>query len=116
MPGCPLHILLVEDDEIDAEFIVRGFQQQGAQQPITVVGDGIEALARLRGLSGPAALAQPYLIITDINMPRMNGIELLRELRRDPRLAQSVVFVLKEAALEADKLAAYEQLIAGYLL
>jgi CheY-like chemotaxis protein len=116
MPGRSLHILLVEDNDVDAELIVREFQQQGGQQIITLARDGIEALERLRGLPGHAKLVQPYLIITEIDMPRMNGLEFLRELRQDPQLRQSVVFVLTRSALEEDKLAAYEQQIAGYLL
>jgi CheY-like chemotaxis protein len=111
-----LHILLVEDDEIDVEFVIRGFRSGEGQQIITVAGDGIEALDILRGQSGHAKLVQPYLIITDISMPLMNGIEFLRNLRRDPQLRQSLVFVLTGSALEADKLAAYDLQVAGYLL
>jgi CheY-like chemotaxis protein len=116
MPGRSVHVLLVEDDDVDAELIVRGFQQKDGQQIITVVGDGIEALERLRGQAGHPKPVQPYLIITDISLPRMNGIEFIRELRRDSKLRQSVIFVLTSSALEADKRAAYEQQIAGYLL
>ena len=67
-----VHILLVEDDEIDAEAIVRGFQKQKIQNPITVVANGIEALSALRGEEGYARIPAPYLILLDLNMPRMN--------------------------------------------
>ena len=111
-----LHILLVEDDDVDAEFIVRVFQHNAAQPLITVARNGIEALAVLRGIAGHATPLQPYLILTDLNMPQMNGLEFLRELRQDPQLRQSIVFVLTSSALEEDKRAAYEQQVAGYLL
>ncbi len=116
MPGRPLHILLVEDDDVDAELIIRGFQGRDSQQRITVARNGLEALNILRGLSGQATPVPPYLILTDLSMPQMNGLEFLRELRRDPQLRRSVVFVLTGSALEGDKRAAYEQQIAGYLL
>lgn len=116
MPGRPLHILLVEDDDVDAELIVRGFRSRQGEQLITVARNGLEALDILRGLSGHAKPVQPYLILTDINMPQMNGFEFLRELRRDPQLRQSMVFVLTGSALETDMRVAYGQQIAGYLL
>jgi CheY-like chemotaxis protein len=116
MPERPLHILLVEDDDCDAELILRGFRSREGQQIITVARDGIEALDILRGQAGHTKPVQPYLILTDINMPQMNGFEFLRELRQDPQLRQSVVFVLTGSALEEDKRAAYGQQIAGYLL
>jgi CheY-like chemotaxis protein len=67
-------------------------------------------------MAGQATPLDPYIILTDINMPQMNGIEFLRELRQDPQLRQSIVFVLTTSELEADIRAAYEQQIAGYLL
>lgn len=111
-----LHILLVEDDEIDAEFIVRVFQHASGQPLVTVARNGVEALAVLRGMAGQATPMDPYIILTDINMPQMNGLEFLRELRQDPQLRRSIVFVLTTSALEEDKRAAYEQQVAGYLL
>jgi len=106
----------VEDDEIDAEFIVRVFQHDDAQPLITVARNGVEALAVLRGMVGQATPLDPYIILTDINMPQMNGLEFLRELRQDPQLRQSIVFVLTSSALEEEKRAAYDQQVAGYLL
>ncbi|MFN8489375.1 MAG: response regulator [Caldilineaceae bacterium] len=109
-------ILLVEDDEIDAEAIVRSFRRQQIANPITIVQDGIEALQCLRGENGYTRLPWPYLILLDINMPRMNGIEFLEIVRRDVELKQSVVFVLTTSNRDEDKLAAYNAQIAGYLL
>jgi len=112
----PVHILLVEDDEVDAEAIVRAFRKQKIQHPITIVPDGFEALKVLRGQVDQPRLPAPYLILLDLNMPRMNGIEFLHVLRQDPELRCSVVFVLTTSDSNNDKLAAYNAQIAGYLL
>lgn len=116
MPGQHIHILLVEDDEIDAEAIMRGFYAQKIANPFTLVSDGIEALSVLRGTNGMPRLPRPYMILLDINMPRMNGLEFLEVLRADPELAQSVVFVLTTSNRDEDMMAAYNHQIAGYLL
>jgi CheY-like chemotaxis protein len=112
----PVHILLVEDDEVDAEAIVRGFHSQRIGNPFTIVPDGLEALNALRGANGHARLPRPYMVLLDINMPRMNGIEFLQVLRQDPNLKQSVVFVLTTSNRDEDIMAAYNEQIAGYLL
>lgn len=111
-----LHILLVEDDYVDAEQLRRAFQQQRLPNPVTHVIDGVDALQVLRGEGGYARLPRPYLILLDINMPRMNGLEFLQALRRDAELKRSVVFVLTTSARDEDIMAAYNAQIAGYLL
>lgn len=111
-----VHILLVEDDEVDAEAIVRAFRKQNLKHPITIVSDGFEALRVLRGETGAKRLQAPLLILLDLNMPRMNGVEFLQILRQDPQLRCSVVFVLTTSDSDQDKLAAYSAQIAGYLL
>ena len=86
-------LLLVEDDAVDAEAIQRAFRQQRIANPFVVVRDGVEALAALRGERGPL-VPHPFLVLLDVNMPRMNGIEFLEALRADPVLSRTVVFVL----------------------
>jgi CheY-like chemotaxis protein len=110
------HILLVEDDEIDAEIVQRAFRQQQINYPIVHASDGIEALQMLRGEGKYPGLLQPYLILLDINLPRVNGIEFLQALRQDASLKQSIVFVLTTSNREEDKIAAYNEQIAGYFL
>ncbi len=112
----PLHILLVEDDEVDAEYLVRSFRQQGGMLTWTVVGNGLEALALLRSPHSQTGLRYPYLIVSDINMPLMNGLEFLHVLRQDPELRKAVVYILSSSNLAADKAAAYAHQAAGYLL
>jgi CheY-like chemotaxis protein len=111
-----IHILLVEDDDIDAEAIVRAFRKQKIANPVTIVSDGIEALKVLRGTGDQERLPRPYLILLDINMPRMNGIEFLQVLRQDAELERSIVFMLTTSNRDEDKLAAYDEQIAGYLV
>lgn len=108
-------LLLVEDDLVDAEAIQRAFRQQRIANPFVVVPDGVEALAALRGESD-VEVPHPRVVLLDINMPRMNGLEFLEELRRDPALSQTVVFVLTTSDREEDKVAAYENHVAGYIL
>lgn len=109
-------ILLVEDDVIDVEGIKRTFRKNRIANPIRHASDGIEALARLRGADGEPPLERPYLILLDLNMPRMNGLEFLEELRKDELLHDSIVFVLTTSDADQDKTAAYEKYIAGYLV
>lgn len=111
-----IHILLVEDDAVDAEAIIRGFRRQRISNPFTVASDGIEALNALRGKDGHPLLPRPYLILLDIKLPRMDGLEFLRLLRQDSDLKRSVVFVLTNSNRDEDKLAAYDERIAGYLI
>ncbi len=108
-----LNILLVEDDEVDVMNVRRAFEKAHITNPVFVAGDGIEALEKLRSGAIPN---HRRLILLDLNMPRMNGIEFLRELRRDPELCQTVVVVLTTSAEERDKLDAYGLNIAGYLV
>lgn len=114
-PNLPLHVLLVEDDEVDIEFMRRGLEAAGPRFSVTVVRNGIEALNLLRGQHGQRP-RQPCLLLLDLNLPMMNGLEVLYELRRDPALRRQIVFVLTTSDLEQDRVAAYEHQVAGYLL
>lgn len=112
----PFHILLVEDDDVDAEVVLRAFRRQNIRNPFTIVPNGVEALHALRGEEGYERLPRPLFILLDINMPRMNGLEFLHTLRKDPDLKRSIVFVLTTSNSDEDKSAAYDEQIAGYLL
>lgn len=111
-----VEVLLVEDDDVDVEAVRRAFERERIANPIHVAHDGAEALDCLRGTNGRERIRSPFLILLDINMPRMNGLEFLGELRRDPQLASSVVFVLTTSDRDEDRLASYRKNIAGYIL
>ncbi|WP_040615020.1 response regulator [Oceanicola granulosus] len=110
----PLDIVLVEDDDGDAKAIRRALQKAGIANPVVRVIDGVEALSLLRGESGRAP--PRYVLLVDLNMPRMNGIEFLAELRSDPRLKRAVVFVITTSDDVRDLMAAYGEQVAGYIL
>jgi CheY-like chemotaxis protein len=110
MKRSPVNILLVEDDSIDAKAFVRAMAKLRIGNPVTHAKDGVEGLEKLQ------AMPRPNLVILDINMPRMNGIELLRMIRADERLRDTIVFVLTTSNDEEDKFEAYNLNVAGYML
>ncbi|WP_136439964.1 response regulator [Pacificoceanicola onchidii] len=110
--GPPLNILLVEDDDGDAKAVSRAVAKCCLPVVLTRALDGIEALELMRDASGP--LPARYLVLADLNMPRMNGIEFLAALRGDPRLRETVVFVMTTSQSEEDRRAAYAHSVAGY--
>ncbi|NND99145.1 MAG: response regulator, partial [Pirellulaceae bacterium] len=111
----PVTLLVVDDDEVDAQGIERAFRKQKIANPLVFATDGIEALKILRGDDGPT-VHRPFLILLDLNMPRMGGLEFLGELRADERLRDSIVFVLTTSDADQDKIAAYEKNVAGYIV
>jgi CheY-like chemotaxis protein len=113
MDGRPLHILLVEDDDIDVMNVRRAFQRNNITNQIHVASNGLEALQMLRSGQIPP---DRRIILLDLNMPKMNGIEFLRELRADPQLAPVPVVILTTSNDERDKIDAYNLNVAGYLL
>lgn len=113
MPAAKLNILLVEDDELDAMNVQRALRDSDSVNPLTVACDGIEALDLLRG--GTLSLDR-LLVVIDLNMPRMNGLELLGELRRDEALCTLPVVVLTTSDEDSDKRRAFDLNAAGYVL
>ena len=109
-------ILLIDDDEVDAEAVRRSFRLHQLPNQIIHALDGLEALDLLCGKAAIPPLPKPYIILLDINLPRMNGLEFLRQLRQDPDLKSSVVFVLTTSNRPEDKVAAYQKQVAGYIL
>ena len=111
-----IHILLVEDDEVDQMAIKRAFRKKKISNPVYIAKDGIEALAILRGEGGYQQLPRPFMVLLDLNMPRMNGIEFLNVIRKDKELRRSIVFVLTTSKAEKDRIMAYDYNVAGYIL
>jgi len=108
-----LNILLVEDDQVDVMNVRRAFDRNRIANPLFVASDGAEALDMLRDGRVPGGRR---IVLLDLNMPRMNGIEFLRELRHDPALRLIPVVVLTTSNDERDKVEAYNLNVAGYLL
>jgi CheY-like chemotaxis protein len=108
-----LNILLVEDDQVDVMNVKRAFDRNRISNPLFVAGDGVEGLEMLRSGNIPD---ERRLVLLDLNMPRMNGIEFLRELRADKDLHLTPVVVLTTSDDERDKIDAYNLNVAGYLL
>ncbi|MBD2305164.1 response regulator [Chroococcidiopsis sp. FACHB-1243] len=117
MKGKMIHILLVEDDEVDVMNVKRAFKKNNITNSLYTASDGIEALSILRGSEGASPIPQERrLILLDLNMPRMNGIEFLRELRGDANLKQIPVVMLTTSNEDRDKVEAYNLNVAGYIL
>ena len=106
-------ILLVDDDDVDYMAVQRAMQQLRLLNPIVRARDGIEALSILTSVDG---IKGPYLILLDLNMPRMNGFEFLEQIRSDPSLSSSVVFMLTTSSTDEDRMKAYSHHVAGYMV
>jgi CheY-like chemotaxis protein len=108
-----LTILLVDDDEVDVMTVKRAFAKANITNQVFVATNGVEALELLRRDAMPP---QRRLVLLDLNMPRMNGIEFLREVRKDPALSALTVVVLTTSNEDRDRVEAYQLNVAGYLL
>jgi CheY-like chemotaxis protein len=111
-----VNILLVDDDDVAAEAVVRSLRKHTMDFPVTLARDGMEALEILRCTHKDLSIEKPYIILLDLNMPRMNGFEFLQEVRTDENLHDSIVFVLTTSDFDSDKSRAYHQNIAGYMV
>lgn len=111
-----IQILLVDDDELDVMNVRRAFKRNNITNPLFVAGNGLDALALLRD-PGPGGIPRERrLVLLDLNMPRMNGLEFLRELRQDPDLRHITVVVLTTSDDDRDRVEAYQLNVAGYIL
>jgi CheY-like chemotaxis protein len=108
-----LNIFLVEDDEVDIMNVRRAFEKNHITNPLFVARNGVEALEKLRSGEVPKGRR---IVLLDLNMPRMNGIEFLRELRSDSELASTPVIILTTSSNDRDKVDAYNLNVAGFLV
>ncbi len=109
-------ILLVEDDDIDAEAVTRSLTKRRLANPVVRARNGREALDILKGRKDGVEVRAPFIILLDLNMPVMNGLEFLAAVRADPELHSAVVMVLTTSNAERDRKAAYEHNVAAYIL
>ncbi len=111
------NLLLVDDDEIDVMTVQRAFKKNNITNNLYIATNGIEALAMLRSDSNPPVVPpQRRLILLDLNMPKMGGIEFLRELRKDDAIKAIPVIVLTTSNEDKDKVEAYNLNVAGYIV
>jgi CheY-like chemotaxis protein len=111
------HILLVDDDQVDVMNVQRAFKKNSITHQLHIAYNGIEALDLLRGTQGKEKINPlPRIILTDINMPKMSGLEFLKELRSDPKLHSISVFIMTTSNDDTDKFDAYNLNVAGYIV
>ena len=112
-------ILLVEDDQVDVMTVQRAFKRNNIINPLNVVGNGLEALEYLhhRGaFADHSAFPTPGIILMDINMPLMNGIECLKEIKTDEHLRKLPVIMLTTSKEECDRVESFKLSVAGYII
>lgn len=109
-------ILLVEDDRVDIMTVQRALNKIDVSNPLYVARTGVEALGMLRGDGYPRIEPTPSLILLDLNLPKMGGIEFLKELRSDPDLRHLSVIVLTSSNEPRDRAAAFEYEVDDYIV
>ncbi|MGA2679476.1 MAG: response regulator [Sedimentisphaerales bacterium] len=105
-------VLLLEDDSVDAMTVKRALKDLDVKNPLVHVCDGEQALEYLQN----SAKAEPCVILLDLNMPKMNGIEFLKIAKSDPRLKCVPVVVLTASRADKDKLECFDNGVAGYIV
>jgi CheY-like chemotaxis protein len=122
-------ILLVEDDEVDVMTVRRAFKKNKITNPLLVASNGEEALACLRHERREGSVHDKYdekknnkntprpgIILLDLNMPVMNGIEFLKAVKADSDLRRIPVIVLTTSREEEDRVRSFEKSVAGYII
>jgi CheY-like chemotaxis protein len=111
-----INILLVDDDDVAVENVMRSMDKLGVRFPVVVAEDGQDALDILREKHPQKKIEAPYLVLLDLKMPRMDGFEFLKAIRKDSQLESTVVYILTTSDSNVDREKAYHENIAGYLL
>ncbi|MRX69759.1 Response regulator receiver domain-containing protein [Flavobacterium resistens] len=107
------NILLIEDDELDTISVERSLKKLEIQYFLHTAYNGLEALQMLRNTENPLV---PDVILLDINMPKMNGIEFLKILRTDENLKDLKVFIMTTSSESSDRITAEKLGISGYII
>lgn len=119
MQPLPCEILLVEDNASDAELTVRALRKANLANRLTVVEDGVEALEYLFGtgrfVDRPNGLA-PRVVLLDLKLPRLSGLEVLERMRRDPRTEHVPVVIVTSSREEPDIQRAYRLGVNSYIV
>jgi len=108
-----LNLLVVDDDSVDLMTVKRGLLRAGISHRLSEAKDGAEALTVLRSDSMPT---QRRLVLLDLKLPRMDGLEFLKQLRADPQLASTPVVIITTSSQEKDRREAHRLNVAGYFV
>ena len=103
-----VEVLLVEDSPSDARLTQEAFRDGKIRNNLNIVSDGVEAMAFLKKQGAYANAPRPHLVLLDLNLPRMDGREVLKRIKTDPGLRSIPVVVLTTSEAETDVAAAYE--------
>lgn len=106
--GRPIDILLVEDNPADARLVLEGFRNRQITNAVHHVEDGVEAMAFLRREGEYVGKPKPDLVLLDLNLPRMDGREVLAAMKKDEELHRIPVVVLTTSTAEDDVLMSYD--------
>lgn len=104
----PIEVLLVEDDEGDVLMTREALDEGKVINNLSVVGDGVEALEYLRRTGPYASATRPDLVLLDLNLPKRDGRQVLRDIKSDPELRRIPVVVLTTSEAEEDVLRSYD--------
>jgi CheY-like chemotaxis protein len=112
-------ILLIEDDDVDAELALRAFQRAEIKNPLVRARDGLEALDYLFA-RGKYAARDPYdlpvFALLDLNIPKISGLEVLKAIRADERTMHLPIIILSSSGEERDRLGAYKRFANSYII
>ena len=109
-------VLLVEDNDFDVKRVLRGFAKLGDSRPIIRARDGLEALSIIRGEADTESLSKPFVVMLDLNMPRMGGLEFLDEIRTDEALRKTPVCIVTTSEFHLDIGKAYDRMVSGFFV
>ena len=112
----PATVLLVDDDDVTLEGVQRSFRRHEVPCRTVTAGSGLEALDILQGRHADKRLDTPVIVLLDINMPGMDGFQFLETVRADARLSRTVVFILSTSGRDQDRMRAYDDHVAGYMV
>lgn len=105
-------ILVVEDDDVDYRLLMRSFEKRKIANVVVRAVDGLDALEKINA----GEVSKPFIVLLDLNMPRMNGQEFLTELRKHPLHGDTVVFLVTTSNEDEDIRNSFSQHVAGYFL
>lgn len=111
-----MHFLLVEDDDDHAELVIDIFEYDADDETIDRVADGVDALAYLRRDGEYSDRQKPDVILLDINLPRLSGLEVLEKIKDDPKLGVIPVVMLTTSEADSDRIQAYSKHVNSYVV